>query len=120
VILVDTSVWIDHFHRPDTALTRLLDSGSVRMHSAIVGELAMGNLTDRQSVLADLQTLSHGVVADPTEVLHLVETHHLHGRGIGYVDAQLLASAILSADVFWTRDKRVLAVTDALGVTFTR
>jgi len=100
-------------------LARLLAARSVRIHPAVVGELAMGNLRDRDAVLADLRALPQAPLATLDEILHMVDTHRLYGRGIGYEDAQLLASAVLSGDRFWVRDKRVLAVAQELGVGHT-
>jgi predicted nucleic acid-binding protein len=119
MILVDTSVWIDHFHRAEPALTKLLGARSVRMHPAVVGELAMGNLRNRNAVLADLRALPHAKVATLDELLHMVNRHRLYGRGIGYIDAHLLASTVLTGDRLWVRDQRVLAVAQDLGVGVT-
>lgn len=116
MILVDTSVWIDHFHRGDSELNRLLAARSVCMHSAVVGELAMGNLSQRASVLAELRALPAAREATSPEVLDMVETRRLFGRGISYVDAQLLTSAALNGDRLWVRDKRTRAAAKRLGI----
>lgn len=116
MILVDTSVWIDHFHRGDPELVELLAARSVCMHSAVVGELAMGNLSQRASVLAELRALPEAREATSTEVLDLVDAHRLHGRGISYVDAQLLTTAVLNGDRLWVRDKRTRAAAKRLGI----
>jgi hypothetical protein len=88
------------------------------MHPAVVGELAMGGLRNRDLVLADLRALPHAKLATLDDLLELVDAHHLYGRGIGYVDVQLLASAILTGDRLWIRDKRVNAAAQELGVGY--
>lgn len=116
MILVDTSVWIDHLRRGDDALARCLDDGEVLMHPFVLGELACGNLQHRDEVLALLQDLPRASVADDEEVLYFIDRHMLMGRGIGYVDAHLLASASLSDPAsLWTRDQRLQSVAKDLG-----
>jgi predicted nucleic acid-binding protein len=108
LILVDTSVWVDHLRRGEPKLAALLESAQVAVHPFVVGEMACGNLANRQTVLALLKNLPTAVVADGDEVLAYIEGHRLHGKGIGYVDAHLLASVALSEGAsLWTRDKRL-------------
>ena len=115
MILVDTSVWVDHLRVGDTTVAGLLDSGRVLVHPFVVGELALGNLRQRDSILAFLQDLPRANAATDQEVLHLIERHALAGLGIGYVDAHLLASTLLTpGSSFWTRDKRLSAVAEQL------
>lgn len=117
MILVDTSVWVDHFRVGDRELARLLERNQVRMHPFVVGELACGNLSRRHEVLGLLRGLPPVPVADQDEVLLLIERHRLMGRGIGFVDAHLLAATLLShATRLWTRDKRLADAARALGV----
>lgn len=117
MILVDTSIWIDHLHRVDPALNLLLDDLAVCVHSMVIGELALGSLRDRSTVLQLLSDLPPIVEADHDEVLRLVETNGLYGVGLSVVDAHLLASARLNPDVkLWTRDRRLLAAAERLGV----
>ena len=119
MILVDTSVWVDHLRRGDAQLAGLLDQGAVLMHPFVLGEIACGSLTDRPSLLALLQQLPAAAVAEGSEVLGFIERRKLHGRGIGYVDVHLLASVVLTADArLWTRDKRLRSAADALGCGF--
>jgi predicted nucleic acid-binding protein len=92
VILVDTSVWIDHLRARNGDLVRLLENGQVLGHRFILGELALGNLRQRVSLLQNLAELPQVAAANDPEVLHLVEKEKLYGRGIGYIDAHLLAS----------------------------
>jgi predicted nucleic acid-binding protein len=120
VILVDTSVWIDHLHDDDAALTRLLDYGEVLVHPFVVGELALGHIRRRDSILKILREQRQATIAEDDEVLRLIETHKLTGTGIGYVDAHLLASLRLTFEAkLWTRDKRLDAVATMMGLAYT-
>lgn len=117
MILVDTSVWVDHLRVGDKTLAGLLDRGSVLAHACVIGELALGDLRQRDLVLATLQDLPQASVATDREVLHFIGQHALFGLGIGYVDAHLLAAVRLTAGAaLWTRDKRLLGVADRLGI----
>ena len=119
MILVDTSVWVDHLRIGDRQLASLLDEASVVMHPFVVGEIALGTLAGRNTVLALLQDLPAAPVADPTEVLMFIERNSMAGRGIGYVDLHLLASASLSTDItLWTRDRRLGGLAQALGCAY--
>jgi predicted nucleic acid-binding protein len=119
VILVDTSVWVDHLRTGVARLAAFLERGEVVMHPFVVGEIACGNLAQRSSVLELLQNLPAAVVAEPIEVLAFVEGNRLYGRGLGYVDVHLLASiALTEATTLWTRDKRLGAVAQSLGYAF--
>ena len=111
MILVDTSVWIDHLRRGDAQLVELLERGAVVMHPFVLGEVACGSLADRVTVLELLQDLPAAVAADNDEALSFIDRHGLHGRGIGFVDVHLLASVALTLGTqLWTRDKRLHAV----------
>lgn len=117
MILADTSVWADHFRTSDARLTELLVEARLLMHPFVLGEIALGYLRGRVSVLSNLQELPSMHVADPEEILHLVERHDLVGAGIGYVDVHLLASALTTTDCqLWTRDKRLAGVAARLDV----
>jgi len=119
VILVDSSVWVDHFRTADETLVELLSSGQVLVHPFVVGELALGNLRQREVVLASLRDLPPAIVATNREVLHFIGRHQLFGRGIGYVDAHLLAAVRLTIGAsLWTRDRRLLGVAGNLGLAF--
>lgn len=116
-VLVDTTVWIDHLHTGDPALVELLDRAEVLVHEWVIGEIALGTLRDRAGVLGLLTQLPAAPVATGREVLVLVDRHALAGAGIGYVDAQLLASAKLAGGVpVWTRDKRLARAAARLGI----
>ena len=108
MILVDTSVWIDHLRNKDAELERQLNAGRVLSHPFITGELAVGNLNSRDAILHALSRLPEATVARDEEVLHFISNHSLFGRGIGYIDAHLLAAVQLTSGAFvWTRDKRL-------------
>jgi predicted nucleic acid-binding protein len=117
VILVDTSVWVDHLRFGDEALAGLLETGHVLVHPFVIGELALGNLRQRRVILGYLRDLPQAAVATNGEVLQFIERHELAGRGIGYVDVHLLASTRLTPGCsLWTRDKRLSAVAEQLGL----
>jgi predicted nucleic acid-binding protein len=107
MILVDTSVWIDHFRFGNGNLTAILERDLVLTHPFVIAELACGNLKHRAGTLTDLGTLPRAVMADNQEVLMYIERHSLWGFGIGCVDAHLLASALLSDASLWTPDRRL-------------
>jgi len=116
LILVDTSVWVDHFRRGDPRLVDLLERSIVMMHPFVVGEVACGSLHERVSILELLLDLPAAVVAEGDEVLRFIEHRVLHGKGIGYVDVHLLASVALTEGAkIWTRDKKLRLVADMLG-----
>jgi len=117
VILVDTSVWVDHLRTGDRVLGQLLDSGGVLGHRFVTGELALGNLRERDLVLSALQELPQATVASDDEVLHFIDRQALFGLGIGYVDAHLLAAVLLTLGAkLWTRDRRLQAAATQLGL----
>jgi predicted nucleic acid-binding protein len=108
VILLDTSVWIDHLRQGDAQVASVLQSGLVLTHPFVIGELACGQLKSRTEVLGLLAALPQARVAQDQEVLFFIERHGLMGRGIGYIDAHLLAATALTDDArLWTRDKRL-------------
>lgn len=119
MILVDTSVWIDHLRQGDVQLAAALQAGQVWVHPFVVGELACGNLRARAEVLGLLQALPPILVATDKEILFFMDEQNLMGRGIGYIDVHLLASARLGGVLLWTRDKRLHAVAAELGMAYT-
>ena len=117
MILVDTSIWIDHLRATDERLARWLTEGNVLVHPFVIGELALGNLRNRQVVLETLQNLPQACVATELEVLRFIDDKRLFGTGIGYTDTHLLAAVFLTpAAKLWTRDKRLLAASTQLGI----
>lgn len=119
MILVDSSVWIDHLRASEPALVELLNAGQVLTHPFVIGELACGNLRNRTAVLSLLQDLPAAPVATEEEVLFFIERRGLMGRGIGYVDAYLLAAVSMAeTGRLWTRDKRLRAVAESMSLAF--
>jgi len=117
VILVDTSVWVHHLRAVDTVLVGLLETGMVLGHPFVTGELALGNLRQRDEILRMLRRLPQATSASHGEVLQFVDREALFGRGIGYVDAHLLAAARLTpGSKLWTRDRRLQAAAAQLGL----
>lgn len=117
MILVDTSVWIDHLRQRDERLSTLLEQGQVLAHSFVIGELALGNLQNRDAILGALQDLPQAPIATDAEVLGFITANALQGLGIGYIDAHLLAATRLAPGaMLWTRDKRLLAAGMRLGL----
>ena len=117
MVLVDTSVWIEHFRFGNHALRNALNDSLVLMHPFVLGELACGGFKNRTRVLSDLAALPAAQTAAQEEVLRLVDDRRLWGRGIGWIDAHLLASALLSGCRLWTTDVRLNRVAGALGLT---
>jgi predicted nucleic acid-binding protein len=105
VLLVDTSVWVNHLRRADPQLSRALEEGEVLTHPFVIGELACGSLRRREEFLSLLSRMPAATVATHDEVMQLVERHRLYGRGIGWIDAQVLASALLSDAELYTHDQ---------------
>jgi predicted nucleic acid-binding protein len=121
IFLVDSSVWIDHFRKMDPALERALVAGDVLGHPFVTGEIAMGSLEDRQAVIESLQHLPQAQIAEDEEVLGLVEGRRLFSLGLGWIDAHLLASTLLTRDArLWTRDRRLRAAAQELDVAAAR
>ena len=114
--LVDTSVWVDHLRQGDPELAAALERGQVMTHPAVIGELALGHLKQREQLLSLMADLPQSKPASDAEVLHLINSRQLMGRGIGYVDAHLLASCLLSTATLWTRDQRLRKVAIELEI----
>jgi predicted nucleic acid-binding protein len=117
VILADTSVWIDHLRHGNGALAERLNAASVLMHPFVLGEVALGQLRQREVVVAALSGLPRAAAATDLEVLEFIQRHALFGRGIGYVDVHLLAAVRLTATAsLWTLDKKLHVIAEELGV----
>lgn len=117
MILVDTSIWVDHLRRPDPVLFALLDERQVFMHRFVFGEIAMGDLRARKTILHDLSRLPELLQARDSEVLALVDKAGLYATGIGYIDAHLLTAVRMVPDTqLWTRDKRLRAIAERLSI----
>jgi predicted nucleic acid-binding protein len=107
MVLVDTSVWVAHLRHGKVGLELLLNEGLVVCHPFVIGELACGNLKNRSEILMHLQNLSQAILAQNEEVLHLIDSYSLMGKGLGYLDMHLLASARLTRVPLWTLDKKL-------------
>ena len=119
MILVDTSVWIDHFRKGNSYLEKLLNDGDVICHPMIVGELACGNIKNRNEILGLLQSLpsvQQVQQVEQDEILPFIEDKKLMGKGLGYIDMHLLVSAILADAFLWTLDKRLSEISKGLKV----
>ena len=120
MVLVDTSIWINHLRSGNRHLEKLLFHGEVFCHLHIIGELACGNMKNRQEILTLLQELPRPPLVEFDEFLFFVDQNKLHGRGIGFVDIHLLASAKLGQLSLWTGDKRLQAASADLGIKYTK
>jgi predicted nucleic acid-binding protein len=121
MILVDTSVWIAHLRVSNPTLEDLLSRSLVLSHPFVIGEIALGDARQRKAILDLTQNLSRAIVATDEEVLLFIEQHALPGRGIGYIDAHLLASTWLTAGAnLWTHDRRLHEVAVELKSAFGR
>ncbi len=118
MILVDTSVWINHFRFCSPLLVKLLDQQRVLLHPFILGEIACGNLTQRKEIISLLHVLPTVQTADHDDILYFIDQHNLMGRGVGLVDVHLLASCMIERCPIWTADKRLKAVAQELETAF--
>ena len=117
MLLVDTSVWVSHFREGKAELAKLLNNGEVACHPFVIGELACGNLKNRNQILSLLQSLPMSITAQHEEVLEFIERSQLMGKGLGYVDIHLIASAILTGISLWTHDKKLEQVAKSLHIS---
>lgn len=119
MILADTSVWIAHFQSPSETFSQLLDAGTIHCHPYVIGELAMGSLgRRRETVMEELGKLDTLTFAQPREVVGFVEDNALHSRGIGFVDASLLASVLITPGAtLLTRDRRLRRIAEGFNVS---
>jgi len=120
MVLVDTSVWVSHLREGDVELERLLNDGDVVCHPFIVAELACGNLKNRSEILSLFQALPMAVEAEHGEVMQFIENYRLMGKGLGYIDVHLLASALMTEVPIWTLDKKLEEVSIKLHLSFHR
>lgn len=119
MVLVDSSVWIDHLRQKDVLLSQLLINHQVCIHPMVIGELACGNLQNRSSIIKLWKNLPHANQATHMEALHCLDKHNLFGKGIGFIDLHLLASTLLSPDtLLWTNDRRLKNIAVALKFNF--
>jgi predicted nucleic acid-binding protein len=118
MVLVDTSVWVEHLRFGSTGLENLLNEGIVACHVFITGELACGNLSNRSEIISLLLALPLVNQADHEEVLHFIDRYSLMGKGLGYIDMHLLASAMMTHVQIWTLDKKLKGVSAKLGLDY--
>jgi len=118
MVLVDTSVWVSHLRDGDVGLEKLLNDGEVVCHPFIVGELACGNLKNRHEILTYLQSLPMAILAEEEEALKFIENNQLMGKGLGYIDVHLIASAVLTDVPLWTLDKTLDKFTKKIGINY--
>lgn len=118
MVLVDTSVWVVHLRNGNIGLETLLNEGHVVCHPFIVGELACGNLKNRAEILSLLQALPMAIYVEHEEVMRFIEDHTLMGKGLGYIDIHLIASAILTEIQVWTVDKKLNEIASKLGIGY--
>ena len=120
MILIDTAIWVDHLSHANPTVLNLLAREEVLMHPFVLGEIALGFLGQRDLILTRLGKLPFAETADDNEVINLIKTRQMYGTDIGFVDAHLVASCLLTAGTYlWTRDRRLAAVAERLGVDAT-
>jgi predicted nucleic acid-binding protein len=105
MVLVDTSIWIDHFRNHNDQLAELLNEGEVFCHPFIIGELACGNLKNRQEIISALQALPQSILIEHDEIMIFIEKNQLTGKGLGYIDMAILASSLVTGILLWTFDR---------------
>lgn len=120
MILIDTSIWIDHLRKADQRLLTVLNASLAATHPFVLGEIALGSLKDRRRLLGDLAALPMVEVATDDEVLSFIDSHDLAGSGVGYLDAHLLAGVKLTPGArLWSKDRKLCAAADRLGLAMT-
>jgi len=119
LVLVDTSVWLQHLRRPLPSVVALLTTEDVVTHPVVIGEIAVGNLPDRARTLLSFERLLDLTAQPAAEVLSFVESRALFGRGLSWGDVQLLAAADFNAVPLWTLDKRLEQASQNLGLAWT-
>ncbi|MCB5205231.1 type II toxin-antitoxin system VapC family toxin [Neorhizobium sp. T786] len=118
MILVDTSIWIDHFRHGDAELSKIIDDDRLLCHPFVIGELALGSLRGRDAVIVFLAAQREAIVATHAEVMNVIDRHSIFSMGIGYTDAHLVASTLLDRrSSLWTRDKRLAAAAEKVGAS---
>lgn len=118
MILIDTSVWIGHFRKHNEKLADLLLNDQVQVHHFVIGELACGDLKQREEILDYLHNLPQATQASPAEIFHFIHMHQLYSKGLGFIDVHLLAATFLSKTKIWTLDLKLENQAKKLGVNF--
>lgn len=118
MVLVDTSVWVEHLRHKRKELSSLLINGQVYCHPFVIGELACGNLQNRTEILGLLASLQRSIMTEGTEALEFIESNKLYGRGLGWIDVHLLSSALITGIKLWTLDQRLRKVAVEFGLAY--
>ena len=118
MVLVDTSVWIDHFRRGNNQLVKLLNRGDVFCHEMIIGEIACGTFKNRSEILSRLKLLPHSMHVRHEEILLFIEQNQIIGHGLGYIDVTLLVSSILTSIPIWSLDKKMSQFSKSLRINY--
>ena len=118
MVLVDTSIWVTHLRQGSRQLEKLLMDAEVMCHPFIIGELACGNLKNRNEIISLLQSLPMAPAVEFDELLFFIDRNHMMGKGVGFVDVHLLASAQLAGVLLWTAEKKLKSSADQLELTF--
>lgn len=118
MILVDSSIWIDHFRKAEPKLVELLGKEAVVVHPYVLGELACGTLRQRKEIISLLHALPQALKVDDDEILFFIEERRLFGRGIGLIDIHLLASCLIGEHQLWTKDRRLKAIAGTMQIAF--
>ena len=118
MVLVDTSIWVTHLRQGSRQLEKLLMDAEVMCHPFIIGELACGNLKNRNEIISLLQSLPMAPTVEFDELLFFIDRNYLMGKGVGFVDVHLLASAQLAGVPLWTADKKLKSAADQLELAF--
>lgn len=118
MVLVDTSIWVEHLRAEHRGLEALLAEGKVSCHELIIGELACGFIKNRMEILSLLQALPSVIQAEHDEVMRFIDRYRLMGKGLGFIDVHLMASAMLSDTPLWTLDKMLKAESSRLGIAY--
>lgn len=118
MILLDTTIWVDHLRNSDPTVVSMLQAQAIVMHSAVLGEILLGNFRDRRAVFSALKEVPRIQGATDDDVIRLLDLHQLFGSGVGFVDAHLVAACLLTGKTYlWTRDRRLEAVASRLGIS---
>ena len=118
MVLVDTSIWIDHFQKSDSNLKKLLLAAEVVNHPYVIGELACGNLSNRLEILSLLESLPKTIIARQEEILEFINKNKLYGLGVGYIDIHLIASTLLDGLKIWSKDKSLISVAEQFNIVY--
>ena len=120
MVLVDTSIWIDHFRYNNDQLVELLNGGKVFCHPFIIGELACGNIKNRKEIISYLEALPQSFQVEHVEVMIFIEKNQMMGKGLGYIDMTILASSLVTGIPLWTLDKRLNSIANKLNISFSK